>query len=121
MALKQMRLEEMVQISAPWVAKKSAARALIESEPALAVVLPKLEAAHQACIALQPRVDRPELAALTAEAQEVDQQHDLLVRGIHGALTSIATFSPQAQRLLELRDTLLPEGLGQVRLTFRAE
>lgn len=51
----------------------------------------------------------------------LDSAHDDHVRGIYGALTSLAQISGVPTELLSLRDDLFPEGLAHGKLTYRGE
>ncbi len=124
MALKRLTTDEMVQISGAWLAKGSPARRTIGGVAELAGLLPKLEAAHQALHATQPAAEDPRLAAIAAEAAEVDVAHDTAMRGLHGLLTALAILAgpgARADALNKLRELLLPEGLSATQKTYRAE
>lgn len=124
MALKRLTTEEMVQISASWVAKGGPARKAIGASPELAGLLPRLDAAHQALHAAQPTVEDPRLAALGVEAAAVDLAHDTAIRGLQGLLSSLALLAgpgPRADELGKLLELLLPDGLEATQKTYRAE
>lgn len=124
MAVKRLTTEEMVQASGPWVTEGSEARKAILAVPVLHGLLPKVEAAHVALLDAQPGPNNPRLAALQAEEQALDLEHDTLIRGTHMLLTALSLLSgsPEAaEGLLRLRDFLLPQGLEVTQATYRAE
>ncbi len=124
MAVKRLTTEEMVQASGPWVTEGTDARNAILAVPVLAGLLPKVEAGHEALLAAQPGQDSPRLAALQAEEQAIDLEHDTLIRGVHMLLTALSLLSGSAEAaetLLRLRDFLLPQGLEVTQATYRAE
>lgn len=123
MALKRLTTDEMIQLSGAWV-PGGAAHAVIASQPELAALAARLEAARNDLIGLQPSPDDPRLAALAREAAEVDLRHDAVVRGLHEILSSLAMLSSDEARteaLLRVRDALLPEGLETIQRTYRAQ
>jgi hypothetical protein len=121
MALKWLTIEEMNQVSAPWVAKGNPAKAAIESIPVLAALLPPLEAAHAGIFALRAQAEDPKVRVLSERQSVLDAQHDDLVRGIYHALTGLALVSGAGTELLALREQLFPEGLGHTQMTYRGE
>ena len=123
MAAKRLTTDEMVQISGPWITKGSAARTAIAAVPEMAGLLPRVDEAHQALHDAQPSAGDPRLAALQDEAASVDAQHDTLIRGVSMTLTALALLSDaaKASALLKLQEVLLPDGLGSIQKTFRAE
>ncbi len=121
MALKRLTVEEMNQISAPWVTEGNPARAALAEVPLLAALLPQLEAAHVGVVALQVRRDDPRLRVLSELEAMLDAEFDERLRGIHGALTALAVVSGAPSELLGLRDALFPEGLGHTNKTYRGE
>lgn len=124
MALKRLSTEEMVQLSGPWVTDGTDARQAILAEPTIAGVLPHVEAAHQGLHEAQPTGEDPRLAEVQEEAAGVDLDHDTIVRGAHGLLTSLALLcgdAAKAGELLALRDFLLPDGLETMQKSYRAE
>lgn len=125
MAANRLSVEEMSEISRPWVTAGSPARIAIEQVPVLNALMPIMEAAHsavvEAVLASRPATLEPKERALASQAVELDLRHDDLIRGIHGSLTSLALVSPGKSELLALRDWLFPDGLGHTQKTFRAE
>jgi hypothetical protein len=121
MELRKLVEQEMVQISAPWVADGSAVRAAIEAEPMMTGLLPKLTAAHAGIVAVSAQTGDPEARKLMADATRLDAQHDDLVRTIHGALTILAKVSKAGEEHLHLRDLLFPEGLRHINKSHSAE
>lgn len=121
MELRKLVEQEMVQISAPWVADGHAVRAAIAADPMLAGLLPKLAAAHAGIVTVSAQANDPEARKLMAEAARLDAQHDDRVRTIHGALTILAKVSKTGDEHLRLRDLLFPEGLPHINKSHSAE
>lgn len=121
MELRKLVEQEMVQISAPWVADGHAVRAAIEAELMLIGLMPKLTAAHAGIVAVSAQANDPEARKLMAEAARLDALHDDRVRTIHGALTILAKVSKSGDEHLRLRDLLFPEGLPHINKSHRAE
>lgn len=121
MALLRLTAAEMVQLSAPWVAPNDEAHQIVMSIPLLAALLPQVEAAHELIFSMIPAAESPKVKELSATEAEVDDQHDTLVRGIHGGLSSMALVSANGAELISLRDLLLPQGLLHARKSYRGE
>lgn len=121
MALKRLTVEEMNQLSAPWVMEGNPARAAIERVPMLAALLPRLQAAHAGIFALRTQGEDPKARELSERQSSLDADHDERVRGIYNALTGLAQVSGNSTELLALRDELLPDGLGHTGMTYRGE
>ena len=121
MALLRLTAAEMIQLSAPWVTPDDEAHQIVMSVPLLAALLPRVEAAHELIISMIPMAESPKVKELSATEAEVDDQHDTLVRGIYGGLSSMALVSANAAELLSLRDLLLPEGLQHTRRSYSGE
>jgi len=121
MALLRLTAAEMIQLSAPWVTPDDEAHQVVMSIPVLTALLPQVEAAHQLIISMIPAAESPKVKELSATEAEVDDQHDTLVRGIYGGLSSMALLSTNGAELLSLRDLLLPDGLQHTRKSYRGE
>lgn len=121
MAIKKLLVEEMNQISAPWVAEGSPSRALIEKIALLSGLMPRLLAAHAGILALRTQAEDPKVRELIEREAALDAQHDDLVRGIVGALSALAEVSGGRSELLRLRDLLFPDGFAHTQRTYRAE
>ncbi len=121
MALRQLTIEEMVQISAPWATSGTPARSALQRVAHLAALLAQIDEAHRGIHAAKPTTEDATLKQLSAEEAALDVQHDTLVRGTHGVLTMLAEVSAAADELLGLRDLLFPEGLEHIRKTYRGE
>jgi len=87
----------------------------------LAALLPQVEAAHQLIISMIPAAESQKMKELSATEAEVDDQHDTLVRGIYGGLSSMALLSANGAELVSLRDLLLPDGLEHTHKSYRGE
>ena len=121
MALKRLSMEEMIQISTPWVNAGDAAGEALGKIPLLTALLPTLQSVHGMLFGLRAQRLDPKTQRLAQEASALDAKHDELVRGIHGALTLLASLSEASDEILRLRDTLLPEGLSHTLKTYRGE
>jgi hypothetical protein len=120
MALKWLTAEEMVAISAAWVMADGQGRAALAKIPLLAALLPRLDKMHMGLVQLLAK-EAPRLRVISQKQSELDAQHDALVRGIHGTLTMLAPVSDDREELIAVRDKLLPDGLGHIKLTYRGE
>lgn len=124
MALKRLRTGEMVQLSAQWVTPGAPAREAILATPALAGVLPHIEAAHKALHDTQPGSENTALAKIAEKAAGLDSRHDEIIRGTWWLLSSLAWLSGSgdaAGELLKLRDFLFPGGLDTAQKPYREE
>jgi hypothetical protein len=121
MAFKRLTVEEMLQLSAPWVSPEEEAHRVMARHPMLAVLLPHLQVAHSGIYQVRVRAENPKVWRLCEHAYEIDATHDDLVRGIFAALTMLAQTSEPAEEYLRLRDLLLPEGLAHATKTYREE
>lgn len=123
MALKRLKTDEMIQLSGAWVSGGTS-HATIAKVPELVGLVQRIEEVRNTLIALQAPPPDPRLALLSKEAAEVDLRHDAVARGIHTTLSGhamLAGESKEADRLLELRDILLPEGLEMILRSYRAQ
>jgi hypothetical protein len=121
MAFKNMTAEEMVEISGAWTSTDNAAHSMMKSVARLSGMLPDVQTAHAALVALIPKND-PRFAQIGRLASEADALHDLLARGIYGFLSEAAQLVEDGHELLSLRDALMPEGLSPViHATYRGQ
>lgn len=118
---RKLTAEEMSQISWPWVAEGTPARAAIEKIPLLAALGPQVQSAHAGLLALRASVEDPKVRELSERQAVLDADHDQHVRGMYNVLTSLAQVSAGASELLALRDQLFPEGLAHVKLSYRGQ
>jgi len=123
MALKHLRTEEMLQVSGTWLNPQSPARAAILSIPDLAAKLPRAEEAHSNLAAAAQPAKNPRLDEITTETGKLDLRHDSIIRGVYHHLTATAELLGDAVAvdLIDLRDTLIPDGLPSMQKTYRAE
>jgi hypothetical protein len=124
MALKRLRTEEMVAITSTWVDSAHADRQALDAVPALATLMPELDAAWQGLhvtYGAGPGTARRQ--QLQGRQRELDVEHDDVLRGIWFYLQSqvFITGEPGRTGLARLRDTLLPEGLLAVNKSYREE
>jgi hypothetical protein len=111
MDLRKLEVAEMGQISEPWVTTDKPVRTAIDEHPMLAAVMPPLTIAHTGIVAVSAQSNDPNARRLSAEENQLDAQHDDLVRTICDALTILAKVSKSGDELLRLRDTLFPDAL----------
>ncbi len=122
MAIKNLTLNEMVQISDTMSHPESPARARLQASPVLAVLVSPLEEAHQTLLRMVPTPENPRLQELSAEAATVDAIHDALATSTYNLLTSTANLVDDGAPYLELRDQLLPSGVvGATHLTYEGQ
>ena len=124
MALKRLTTAEMVQITGPWIEATSKAKTALLGKPLLAALVPQIEAAHAALHGAQGTPDDPKLETLKGEAATLDQKHDTIIRGVHMVLSGLALLAANedaANKILAVRDFLLPDGLSAIQGTYRAE
>lgn len=124
MALKKLSVQEMVKFSGDLLSERSAERRALETHPEAAVLVSRLQAAHDGLVAAQPPNDS-EIAELTEEITQLDVRHDALVRAIEGRLTSEIALAEAAEgdsgthdALRRARGVLFPDGLMLVRRSY---
>jgi hypothetical protein len=113
----------MLTITDEWVKEGSQERELLESRPETAVLVPHLVNRHQTLLETQP-AGEAELDRLSDQAADLDSRHDDLYRGIFDTLSGAATLShdeDMSDRLINARDTLMPDGLSAVLFGYRDE
>jgi hypothetical protein len=123
MDLKHLTAEEMVAISTAWVEEATAEHQHLMAIPELRVMMPYLQDAHERLLHNCPPAPQ-RLQDLAQEADQVDLRHDVLVRGVYSALTSVAllTLDPErANQILRLQALLFPEGLSLIQKPYREE
>lgn len=124
MALKRLTTAEMVQITGPWIEPTSKAKTAMLGKPLLAALVPQIEAAHAALHGAQGSPDNPKLETLKGEAAALDQKHDTIIRGVHMVLSGLALLAADdeaANKILAVRDFLVPDGLAGIQASYRAE
>jgi hypothetical protein len=125
MALKRLPTNEMLHLSGEWLDPQSRAHAVIKASPDLAPSLPRLRAAHQElAAAAQPAPENMRLADVSSEQMTVDLRHDDIIRGCYWLLTGTAHLlgdDGDGAGWLQLRDTLVPDGLSSTQKTYAAE
>jgi hypothetical protein len=118
MALNWLNTEEMVHVTSSWLIRGRPDRDALEAEPALAALMPEIEAAHMELLDTHAR----ELGAtrqreLQRRHDEVAERHGESIRGVQHVLLGTIALVRDAQQLAALRglkQRLLPEGLGAV-------
>jgi hypothetical protein len=127
MALKHLTTAEMIALSTQWVTGSSAERSKLEQLPELVPILRRIEMAHERLLYGQGPSSEAQVSALQdlrGQAEEVDAQHDRIVRGMFFVLSGFAHLAQeqeQVQELLALRDKLLPNRLSTVQLSYAEE
>lgn len=122
MALNWLNTEEMVHITSSWLIRGRPDRDALEAEPALAALLPEIEAAHLELLDTHAR----ELGSIrTRELQrrqdEVIERHGDSMRGVHHVLlgTIALTQDPlQLAALRGLKQRLVPDGLSALEQSY---
>ena len=120
MALKWLTAEEMVAISSGLIGAGEPGRTAMEKIPLLALPFPDSEKAHNGIVSLRTK-EPPKIRAILQKEGDLDARHDDLVRGIHGAMTAMAPLTADREKLLAVRDKLLPDGLSHTELSYRGE
>jgi hypothetical protein len=92
----------------------------MEKIPLLALPFPDSEKAHNGIVSLRTK-EPPKIRAILQKEGDLDARHDDLVRGIHGAMTAMAPLTADREKLLAVRDKLLPDGLSHTELSYRGE
>jgi len=123
MAAKNLKPEEMVQISAGWLDPQNDGHKAILLVPILVSALPLISEAHAGVLPLVKPPQNDRLAAIMSLEAELDIRHDGIIRGSHGGLTSMAELAggDDGEALLVLRDQVLPEGPQSMLKSYRAE
>ncbi|HEX2573218.1 MAG TPA: hypothetical protein VH877_26955 [Polyangia bacterium] len=122
MGLKNLSTETMLSLSAAWTDPQRE-RPIIQSVQLLAALLPSLDAAHAALLAVRKSSDSLDesLKRLTDEAEKMDTRHDRKVRGSYWLLSALAELAENpadAARVLDLRDRLIPRGPATTGMTY---
>jgi hypothetical protein len=118
MALHWLDTEEMVHVTSSWLIRGRPDREALEAEPALAALMPEIDAAHLELLDTHAR----ELGAvrqreIRRRQDEVVERHGESIRGVQQVLLGTIALVRDAQQLAALRglkQRLLPEGLGAV-------
>lgn len=125
MALNRLETEEMVHITASWIIRGHPDRQALESEAALAALLPEIEAAHQELLDTHAhQLGTMRQREITRRQKDVDERHGETIHGIRHLLLGTISFTRDAQQLAALRglkQRLLPEGLGVVKQSYRMQ
>ena len=100
-----MTVEEMIQLSTPWVTAGNVARTAIEKVPLLAALLPQLQRAHPAIFAVPAQAEDPKVQRLSQQEAEVDAKHEALARGIYGSFCLTCRYPAFASLGRARRDT----------------
>lgn len=123
MALKNLPFESMIYVSGAWIDPQRD-RHLLEAIPLVKPLIATIESAHHGVISTQKTGTDPidaEIAQISAKEEVADGRHDHKVRGTYNLLTGLAELVEQpeeAQRLLDLRDRVLPHGLATTGLSY---
>ena len=125
MTLGNLTVETQVGVSTGWV-EADKDRSCFEGEPALAALLPEIDAAHGDLIVIQIKssANSEEIKRLTDLVQRLDARHDNKGKGVHGmfgAVALLAESAEEADHYLETRDMLMPNGLRFVQRSYLDE
>lgn len=123
MALKNLSSAAMISLTTPWVTEGNPERVILLRFPETNGLLGRIEGDQQALLDVQVRPNG-RLAEVSDEQGKLDVAHDDLVRGVTGLLTNLAlltTDAKEARALLELRDTVFPQGIALVTRSYRDE
>jgi hypothetical protein len=125
MALKRLRTEEMVAITSTWVDPSHADRQAMAQEPALAPLMPQVDAAHGGlCATHDVGPSAVRLKQIQGQQKEVDVVHDDVLRGIWSYLWALVYFArtdEEREVFMRLIALLLPDGLQAVNKSYREE
>lgn len=122
MGLKNLSTETMLSLSAAWTDPQKE-RPVIQSVSLLAALLPSLDAAHAALLAVRKSSGTLDetLKRLSDDAERIDNRHDRKVRGSYwllSALAELAETPADSERLLDLRDRIIPRGPATTGMTY---
>lgn len=123
MALKNLSSAAMISLTAPWVTEGDPERAILLRFPETQGLLGRIEGDQQALLDVQVRPNG-RLAEVSDEQGKLDVEHDDLVRGVTGLLTHLAlltTDAKEARSVIDLRDTLFPQGISLITRSYRDE
>lgn len=125
MALERLETEEMVLITGSWIIRGRPDREALEAEPALAALLPEMEAAHQALLDTHAhQLGTMRQREILRRQKDVDERHGETIQGIRHLLLGTISFTRDPQQLAALRglkQRLLPEGIGVVKQSYRMQ
>jgi hypothetical protein len=123
MALKNLSSEEMAAVSGAWVDAANPASGALAKIERLQALIPQVKERHAEVLTVLPvRGQDPDREALIARATELDAVHDGLAGAIYGYLSAIAQLTDDGAELIDLRDQLMPDGLGAiVQATYRGQ
>lgn len=118
MALNWLNTEEMVHVTGSWLIRGRPDRDALEAEPALAALIPEIEAAHLELLDTHAReLGQVRQREIQRRQDEVAERHGESIRGVQHVLLGTIALARDAQQLAALRglkQRLLPEGLGAV-------
>lgn len=123
MALKRLTSGEMIHTTLTWVDTRHRHHQLLAAVPEVVGLLSHLGRAHKGLLDCQPTAN-PQAAGLARTAEELDSQHDDLVRGgyaVFAALGHLADSPSDREQWLQLRDRVFPEGLAVVSRSYTDE
>ncbi|HEY4118448.1 MAG TPA: hypothetical protein VGM56_11360 [Byssovorax sp.] len=131
MALRNLSVQQMVGFTAGLLEKGKPARKALEHDKATKGLLESLEAAHAELVGTR---ETGPSTALTANLKKIqtdqaahDDVHDGLARGAFHVLTGLAEIArarggdDRTRELLDLRDSLFPQGLQVIKDTYADE
>ncbi len=123
MGLRKLTSGEMMHTTSTWVEPTHRHHQLLASSPEVAALLPHLVRVHKGILSCQPGT-WPNAVLLTRQIEELDAQHDDLVRGIQSLLTAqsyLAASTAEREQWAKLRDKIFPDGLALLNRSFADE
>lgn len=124
MVLRYLTVQQMKEASRRWV-EPGEPRTLLEGYPQTRGLLGDIQQAHDGLLEYLPIPPLSKiLEQIRDRQQSLDDSHDGLLRGSYRMLTAHADFAPnkeESKRILQLRDTLFPNGLNGTQLSFREQ
>lgn len=123
MGYKNLKSEEMLQLSGSWLGDNPECHTAIRAIPLLAESLNVLAAVHTTLSTLLQPAPDPRLAAIIDDEARIDARLGALIRAVHGFLTVTSEFigGDEGRSFLKLRDFILPDGLTSQLKSYRAE
>ncbi len=112
----------MTTISERWLDPEQD-RPVLEALPVISAFIPVIEASHEGLITKQVLLSslNSELSLVQEQLGVADEHHDRYKRGVYYILTGLAEVAEDrdsAADFIDLRDRLLPLGLGEVRRSY---
>lgn len=122
MSKRNLTTRTMLSVSGRWVDPEQE-KPILQRYPLTAALIPHLLKVHANLVVFQRTSSeiQDEIAAVQKEQAAFDAEHDRKIRGVYGYLTALAELSDsesRARHYLDIRDTLLPDGLRAVQRSY---